>query len=71
MMVEFKTQEEQNKYVDALKKLVAKQNNKPCMEWQCKEALKGECYKAPCKFCCYYGCWCCLYRDKCVLKEYE
>lgn len=71
MMVEFKTQEEQNKYVDALKKLVAKQNNKPCMEWQCKEALKGECDKSPCKFCCYYGCWCCLYRDKCVLKEYE
>lgn len=27
MMVEFKTQEEQNKYVDSLKKLVAKQNN--------------------------------------------
>lgn len=71
MMVEFKTQEEQNKYVDALKKLVAKQNNKPCMEWQCKEALKGECDKAPCKSCCYYGCWCCLYRDKCVLKECE
>lgn len=71
MMVEFKTQEEQNKYVDSLKKLVAKQNNKPCNEWQCKEALKGECDKAPCKLCCYYGCWCCLYRDKCVLKEYE
>lgn len=57
MMGEFKTQEEQN--------------NRPCMEWQCEEALKGECSKAPCKWCCYYGCWCCLHRDKCVLKEYE
>ena len=34
-----KTQADENKFVDALKKLVAKQNNRPCMEWQCGESL--------------------------------
>ena len=52
-----KTQADENKYVDALKKLVAKQNNRPCMEWQCKESLVKRCDKEPCKWCCYYGSW--------------
>ena len=66
-----KTQADENKYVDALKKLVAKQNNRPCMEWQCKESLVKRCDKAPCKWCCYYGCYCCINLDRCISKILE
>lgn len=63
-----KTQADENKYVDALKKLVTKQNNRPCMEWQCKESLVKRCDKEPCKWCCYYGCYCCINLDRCISK---
>lgn len=47
-----KTQADENKYVGALNKLIIKNNNRPCMEWQCEESLVERCDKEPCKWCC-------------------
>ena len=63
-----KTQADEKKYIGALNKLIAKNNNRPCIEWQCGESLVKRCDKEPCKWCCYYGCYCCINLDRCITK---
>lgn len=63
-----KTREDEKKYIGALNKLIIKNNNRPCMEWQCGESLVKRCDKEPCKWCCYYGCYCCINLDRCISK---
>ena len=63
-----KTREDEKKYIGALNKLIIKNNTRPCMEWQCGESLVKRCDKEPCKWCCYYGCYCCINLDRCISK---
>lgn len=63
-----KTQADEKKFIGAFNKLIAKNNNRPCIEWQCKESLVKRCDKEPCKWCCYYGCYCCINLDRCISK---
>ena len=66
--MDLKTQADEKKYIGALNKLIIKNNNRPCMEWQCGESLVKRCDKEPCKWCCYYGCFCCINLDRCISK---
>lgn len=66
--MELKTEKEINDYIKGLNKLIAVNKNRPCIEWQCGEALVKRCDKEPCKWCCYYNCSCCIHRDECVSK---
>lgn len=63
--MDLKTREYEKKYIGTLNKLIIKNNNRPCMEWQCKESLVKRCDK---EWCCYYGCYCCINLDRCISK---
>nr|DAZ68741.1 MAG TPA: hypothetical protein [Caudoviricetes sp.] len=43
--MELKTEKEINDYIKGLNKLIAVNKNRPCIEWQCGEALVKRCNK--------------------------